>query len=76
MAETIHDLGLEIENINIHISGDTATITGNALNQATREKIVLVVGNSAGIAAVDDQMRWSMKSQKHAFILLKREIPK
>lgn len=56
MAETVNDLGLEIENLNITIAGDTATITGQALDQATKEKIILVVGNTAGIAAVDDQM--------------------
>ena len=27
-----------------------------AYDQATREKVVLVIGNSAGIASVDDQM--------------------
>lgn len=56
MSETVHDLGLEIENLNISIVGDTATITGKALDQTTKEKIVLVVGNSTGIATVDDQM--------------------
>jgi len=56
MSETVHDLGLEIENLNITIAGDTATVTGKALDQGTKEKIILVVGNTAGIAAVDDQM--------------------
>lgn len=56
MAETVHDLALEIENLHIAINGDTATITGKALDQATKEKIILVVGNTEGIAAVDDQM--------------------
>jgi len=56
MSETIVDLGLEIESLNISIVGDIATITGNAVDQATREKIILVVGNTAGISGVDDQM--------------------
>jgi len=56
MAETVRDLQLEVENLNISIDGDVATITGMAYNQATKEKVVLVVGNSNGIATVDDQM--------------------
>lgn len=56
MSETVQDLGLEIESLSISIEGDTATITGKALDQATKEKIILVVGNTAGIAAVDDHM--------------------
>ncbi|MDG1729225.1 MAG: peptidoglycan-binding protein LysM [Algibacter sp.] len=56
LEETITDLQLQVEGLNVFISDDTATITGLAYNQATREKVVLVVGNSNGIATVDDQM--------------------
>ena len=56
LEETISDLQLQVEDLNIHISGDMATITGAAYDQSTKEKVVLVVGNSVGIATVDDQM--------------------
>ncbi|WP_142784758.1 peptidoglycan-binding protein LysM [Changchengzhania lutea] len=56
LEETIKDLDLEVEYLNVHIDDDKATIKGKAYNQATKEKVVLVVGNSAGIATVDDQM--------------------
>ena len=56
LKETIGDLQLQVENLNVHILDDAATISGAAFNQATKEKVVLVVGNSNGIATVDDQM--------------------
>ena len=56
MVETVSDLGLDVENMQVSISGDTATITGLAANQSTKEKAILVVGNTEGIAQVDDQM--------------------
>ena len=56
LEETVRDLSLEVEGLNIHIDDDAATISGLAYDQATREKVILVVGNSAGIATVDDQM--------------------
>ena len=56
LEETITDLQLHVENLNVHIDDDAATITGMAYDQATKEKVVLVVGNSNGIATVDDQM--------------------
>ncbi len=56
MEETINDLQLQVENLNVHIDDDKATVSGMAYDQATREKVVLVVGNSEGIATVDDQM--------------------
>jgi len=56
LEETIGDLQLQVEGLNVHINGDMATVSGAAYDQATKEKVVLVVGNSSGIATVDDQM--------------------
>ncbi len=56
LEETINDLNLQVEGLNIFIDDDAATISGMAFDQATREKVILVVGNSNGIATVDDQM--------------------
>jgi len=56
LEETITDLQLKVENLHIFIDDDKATIKGAAYNQATKEKVILVVGNSNGIATVDDQM--------------------
>lgn len=56
IVETIHDLDLQVEDLSVSLHGDTAIITGKAHDQATKEKVVLVVGNTQGIAMVDDQM--------------------
>jgi LysM repeat protein len=56
IAETIHDLDLNVENLCISLDGDTAIISGKAIDQSTKEKVILVVGNTMGIAMVDDQM--------------------
>jgi len=53
---TVSDLELQVEGLSIFIDDDAATISGMAYDQATREKVILVVGNSEGIATVDDQM--------------------
>ncbi len=49
-------LGLEVDQLRIDYDDGVATIRGAAADQATREKVVLAVGNTAGIARVDDQM--------------------
>ena len=56
IVETINDLELHVENLSVSLEGDTAIITGKAQDQATKEKVVLVVGNTQGIAMVNDQM--------------------
>ncbi|MCB7482019.1 peptidoglycan-binding protein LysM [Christiangramia sediminis] len=56
LEETIKDLNLKAENLKIHIENDMAIVSGKALDQANREKIILVIGNSEGIGQVDDRM--------------------
>lgn len=56
LEQTIRDLQLKVENLDVHIDDDMAKVTGKAYDQATKEKVVLVVGNSEGIATVDDRM--------------------
>lgn len=56
LEETIKDLNLKADNLKIHIENDMAIVSGKALDQANREKIILVIGNSEGISQVDDRM--------------------
>lgn len=52
----VMQLGLEVENLRIDYDDGVATITGQAANQSTKERAVLAVGNTKGVAQVDDQM--------------------
>ncbi|WP_047548599.1 peptidoglycan-binding protein LysM [Psychroserpens sp. Hel_I_66] len=56
MEETIRDLQLDVENLKVYVEDEMARVSGEAHDQATKEKVVLVVGNTAGISQVDDQM--------------------
>lgn len=67
LKETVVDLGLEVEGLDIKIEGETATVTGKAKDQTTREKVRLVVGNVEGIAQVDDQMEVEHKEPEAQF---------
>ena len=56
LAEMLRDLGITIEAGQITVKGDEVTISGRASDQAEREKAVLVLGNTKGIAKVNDQI--------------------
>lgn len=56
LKQAIEKHNLKVKNLSIHIEDDMATVSGTAIDQANREKIILVVGNSEGIAQVDDKM--------------------
>jgi len=67
LEQTIRDLELDVDGLSVHIDGDVATISGLANDQATREKAILVVGNSNGIATVDDKMTVENKEPEAQF---------
>jgi nucleoid-associated protein YgaU len=56
LTKSLTDLGIPIDTLSIQVNGDVATVSGKAKSQADREKAVLVIGNTKGIAQVDDQI--------------------
>lgn len=49
-------MGLPITGGEIDVEGHTVTLRGRVKDQATAEKVVLTVGNVAGVDAVDNQL--------------------
>ena len=56
LTEAVTTLELGVTNLEISVDDDKATIYGEAVDLATKEKVVLVVGNTEGIATVEDNM--------------------
>jgi nucleoid-associated protein YgaU len=52
----LRDHGVTIQKGMIKVRGDTVIISGEATTDAEREKAVLILGNTQGVAHVDDQM--------------------
>jgi len=49
-------MGLDVKMLKIDVAGKTATVSGEAASQAEREKVLLAVGNTEGIAKVEDKL--------------------
>jgi nucleoid-associated protein YgaU len=49
-------LGLEADDLQIEVDGTRCVVSGKVADQATKEKIALAVGNTAGIGTVDDRL--------------------
>lgn len=56
LVANVKALGFDVENVGVVVSGDSVTVTGNAASQGEKEKIILAIGNSKGVASVDDQL--------------------
>ena len=52
----VNALELSVADLAVSVEDDKATVTGEAVDLATKEKVVLVVGNTEGIATVEDNM--------------------
>ena len=54
LKKEVADLGLDAKGLDIAVEGDKVVIKGDAVSKETREKIILAVGNVAGVAEVED----------------------
>jgi len=57
LAQSLQQNGVTIQNGQITVRGDTVSITGMADSQAEKEKAILILGNTKGVAHVDDQIQ-------------------
>ncbi|MEZ4841743.1 MAG: peptidoglycan-binding protein LysM [Flavobacteriaceae bacterium] len=67
LVNAVEALDFGVKDLDIVVDGDTATVYGEAADQATREKVVLVVGNTEGIASVDDRMTTAVQEPEAQF---------
>ncbi|CAM1358747.1 peptidoglycan-binding protein LysM [Tenacibaculum xiamenense] len=56
LVEAVNALDLSVADLAVTVDDDKATVSGEAADLATKEKVVLVVGNTEGIASVEDNM--------------------
>jgi nucleoid-associated protein YgaU len=54
LKKEVEDLGLKTEGLKVTVDGDTVKVSGKAASQAEREKVILAVGNVAGVAKVEE----------------------
>ncbi|MGJ8745393.1 peptidoglycan-binding protein LysM [Polaribacter sp.] len=56
LREAITSLGLEVADLSIEVNDDVVKLWGEAADLATKEKVVLVAGNTNGVASVEDNL--------------------
>jgi nucleoid-associated protein YgaU len=56
LRDAIKALELEVADLSIEVDDDAVKIWGETADLATKEKVVLVVGNTNGVASVDDNL--------------------
>ena len=67
LVNSVESLGFEVRDLNVEVHDDVATVWGEADSQETREKVILVLGNTEGIASVDDRMTVAVEEPQAQF---------
>lgn len=56
LRTVIDATGIPIQNMDLDVQGDKATLYGQVQEQAHKEKLILALGNVKGIATVEDKL--------------------
>ena len=72
IQDHLKKLGLpDSDKVNVSVNDGTATVTGDGLSQELKEKILVAVGNVAGITHVDDKVSTSGPETAPTFYTVK-----
>lgn len=63
--------GLNADGLDIAVDGDKVTVKGNAASTADAEKIAIAIGNTQGVASVDNQLSAATKEEESNFYTVK-----
>lgn len=75
-AESLKDhvakVGLGNPNIEVSVEGDKVVVRGEVASQEEKEKILLALGNVAGVAEVQDQISVATPAAEARFVTVKK----
>ena len=63
--------GLNADGLDIAVDGDKVTVKGNAASTADAEKIAIAIGNTQGVASVDNQLTAATTEEESNFYTVK-----
>jgi nucleoid-associated protein YgaU len=56
LTQLLEKHGFGVTALKVDVAGERVTVTGKVATQEVREKVILVLGNTAGVAQVDDRL--------------------
>lgn len=72
LKKEVEELGLEAEDLQVEVHGETVKVTGKAASQEAREKIVLALGNVAGVSKVEESIETKADAPAANFYTVQR----
>ncbi|WP_061238560.1 peptidoglycan-binding protein LysM [Ectopseudomonas composti] len=72
LKEHVANVGLGNPNIQISVDGDKVIATGEVASQEEKEKVLLALGNVAGVAEVEDRITVVTAAPEARFVTVKK----
>ena len=72
LAAALNEHGFKIEGLVIEVNGDKATVRGKVATTAEAEKIILALGNIAGVSEVNSELSVAAPSGDASFYTVKK----
>ncbi|MDU9407262.1 peptidoglycan-binding protein LysM [Pseudomonas sp. zfem001] len=72
LKEHVAKVGLGNPDIEVSVEGDKVIARGEVASQEEKEKILLALGNVAGVGEVDDQISVTMPAPEARFVTVKK----
>ncbi len=68
----VKSMRIKVENLELDYDDETVTVYGQVEKQATKEKLILTLGNVSGVSAVDDRISVTNPKPEAEFYEVKR----
>ncbi|WP_027135120.1 peptidoglycan-binding protein LysM [Geminicoccus roseus] len=64
--------GLDVSGVDVAVDGDKVTVSGGTASQEQKEKIILAMGNVAGVAKVEDKLQPATAADTSSYYTVKK----
>jgi nucleoid-associated protein YgaU len=72
LKKEVERLGLKASGLDVSVHGDTVKVSGTAQSQADKEKLILALGNVAGVAKVEEAVTASTAGAEATFYTVQK----
>lgn len=72
LRKHVEQVGLGNPNIELSVEGEKVIARGEVATQEEKEKILLAIGNVAGVSEVDDQITVTTRAAESRFVTVKK----
>ncbi len=71
MSDVVAGLGLDVAGLEVSFKDGVATVGGTAASQEEKEKVLLAIGNTKGVAKVEDRIQVKKAEPEARFYTVK-----